>query len=192
MRKVTIIASASGSGKTTVARALAVRLGVPFVELDSLNHGPGWVEATADELRARVEPIVASEGWVIDGGYREKLGDLVLAAADTVVWLDLPRREWLPRLLRRTIGRIVRREELWGGNRESIRNAFLGRDALIPYALRSHRSRRERYPLELARLDVVRLRSQREVDAWLDSVPGPLSDVEAAPPPGRQAPRDAR
>ena len=111
-----MIASASGCGKTTVGRTLAVRLGVPFVELDSLNHGPGWTEATAAELRARVEPIVATEEWVVDGGYRGKLGDLVLEAADTVVWLDLPRRQWLPRLVRRTIARIVRREELWGGN----------------------------------------------------------------------------
>jgi hypothetical protein len=187
MRKVAIIASASGSGKTTVGRALAARLGVPFVELDSLNHGPGWVQATADELRARVEPIIATEGWVIDGGYREKLGDLVLATADTVVWLDLPRREWLPRLVRRTIGRIVRREELWGGNRESFRNAFLGHDALIPYALRGYRIRRRRYPAELAPFEVVRLRSQHEVNTWLEAVPPALTDAEAAPPPARRA-----
>lgn len=192
MRKVTIIASASGSGKTTVGRALAARLGVPFVELDSLNHGPGWVEATPEELRARIEPIVEGEGWVIDGGYREKLGDLVLAAADTVVWLDLPRREWLPRLLRRTIVRSVRRAELWGGNRESVRNAFLGRDALIPYALRGYRSRRRRYPSELARFDVVRLRSQREVDEWLATIPAAdFSAGEAVPPPERRDPRHA-
>lgn len=166
-----MIGSASGSGKTTVGRSLATRLAVPFVELDSLNHGPGWTEATADELRARVERIVATDAWVIDGGYRGKLGDLVLEAADTVVWLDLPRREWLPRLMRRTIARIVRREELWGGNRETIHGAFVGREALIPFALRSYRQRRKRYPSELARFGVVRLCSQRQVDAWLDSIP---------------------
>src|SRR5262245_58951382 len=95
MRKVAVLASASSCGKTTVGQALAERLGVPFVELDALNHGPGWTEATAAELRARVEPIVAGEAWVIDGGYQAKLGDLVLDAADTVVWLDLPRRQWV-------------------------------------------------------------------------------------------------
>lgn len=190
MRKVAVIASASGCGKTTVGRALAARLGVPFVELDALNHGPGWVEATADELRARVRPVLADEAWVIDGGYRGKLGDLVLAAADTVVWLDLPRREWLPRLVRRTIGRVVRREELWGGNRETLRNAFVGRDALIPYALRGYRRRRREYPEELARFHVVRLRSQREVDAWVAAIPATgLSAGEEGPPPVRQAPR---
>jgi adenylate kinase family enzyme len=167
VRRVAVIGSASGCGKTTVARRLAERLEVPFVELDSLNHGPGWTEATPADLRAQVVPIVAGEGWVVDGGYRGKLGDLVLEAADTVLWLDLPVRTWLPRLLRRTARRIVRREELWGGNRESLRSALWGRDALIPYALRNFRHRRRRYPTELARFEVVRLRSQREVERWL-------------------------
>ena len=170
MRKVAIIASASGSGKTTVGRALADRLGAQFVELDALHHGPGWTEATADELRSRVEPVLRTEAWVVDGGYRGKLGDLVFEAADTIVWLDLPRRVWLPRLVRRTLTRIVRREELWAGNRESVRTALVARDSLLLFALRNYRSRQRRYPVELARFDVVRLRSQREVEAWLGSV----------------------
>ena len=73
-----MIASASGNGKTTLAREIARRLRVPFVELDALVHGPGWVETPSDELRAQVEPILATAGWVIDGSYRGKLGDLVL------------------------------------------------------------------------------------------------------------------
>ncbi|HTK23853.1 MAG TPA: shikimate kinase [Gaiella sp.] len=190
MRKVAVIASASGCGKTTVGRLLATRLGVPFVELDALNHGPGWTEATAEQLRARVAPIVATDGWVIDGGYRGKLGDLVLEAADTVVWLDLPRREWLPRLFRRTVRRIVRREELWGGNRESFGNAFLMRDGLLRFAWRNYGVRRATYPSELARFHVVRLRSQREVDAWLASITGEAVSADAAArPPALRAPR---
>src|SRR6185503_1493018 len=113
VRRVAILASASGSGKTTLGRELARRLDVPFHELDALHHGPDWTEATADELRARVEPLVAEDAWVLDGAYRGKLGDLVLERAELVVWLDLPLRIWLPRLLRRTVTRIVRREELW-------------------------------------------------------------------------------
>jgi adenylate kinase family enzyme len=190
MRKVAVIASASGCGKTTLGRALAARLEIPFVELDALNHGPGWTEATAEELRSRVEPVMAGDGWVIDGAYRSKLGDLVLEAADTVVWLDLPRREWLPRLIRRTVRRITRREELWGGNRESFRNAFLTRDGLLRFAWRNYRVRRATYPSELARFHVVRLLSQSEVDAWLASIAGAaLSGDEAARPPALRAPR---
>ena len=174
VKRVAIIGSASGNGKTTLGKELARRLGVPFHEIDALNHGPGWTEATPDALRARVEPLVAGDRWVIDGVYRRKLGDLVLAAADTVVWLDLPVNVWLPRLVRRTARRILRREELWHGNRETLRGALWGRDALIPFALRSHFRCRREYPVKLARYDVVRLRSPQEVERWLGTIGGDI------------------
>ncbi len=170
VKGVVIVSSASASGKTTLGQELARRLDAPFHDLDALNHGPGWTEATAAELRAAVEPLVAGERWVIDGAYRGKLGDLVLAAADTVVWLDLPMRTWLPRLLRRTVRRIVTREELWNGNRETLRGAVWGRGALIPYAFRSYARRRRLYPIELARYPLVRLRSTADVERWLAGV----------------------
>jgi adenylate kinase family enzyme len=167
MRRVVVVASASGNGKTTLGRELARRLGVPFVELDALVHGPGWVETPDGELRAAVEPIVASDGWVIDGAYERKLGDLVLAAADTVVWLDLPIRVWMPRLVRRTMRRIRGREQLWNDNRETFRTAFWGRESLFAWAFRSHFARRRDWPAELARYPVVRLRSRADVAGLL-------------------------
>ena len=170
MRRVAVIASASGNGKTTLGRELARRLELPFVEVDSLVHGPNWVETPDDELRALMQPIVDSDGWVIDGTYRRKLGDLVLARADTVVWLDLPIRVWLPRLVRRTYRRLRGREELWNANQESLRTALWGRDSLFAWAFRMHFGRRRRYPHELAAYPVVRLRSRGEVARWLEDV----------------------
>lgn len=167
MRRFSIQATASSCGKTTLGRELARRLDIPFHELDALHHGPDWTEATAEELRAKVEPLVAGDSWVIDGGYWGKLDDLVLGNADVVVWLDLPVRVWLPRLVRRTIRRVARREELWNGNRETIRNTFFSHDSLIWYALRNHPRHRRVYPERLAPYNVVRLRTPKEVDAWL-------------------------
>jgi shikimate kinase len=172
MRRVAVIASASGNGKTTVGRELAGRLGVPFVELDALVHGPGWVETPDDVLRARLEPVLAGDGWAVDGTYRHKLGDLVLGSADTVVWLDLPVRVWLPRLVRRTWRRVVGGEQLWNGNRESLRSAVWGRESLFAWALRSHVRRRREWPAELAALPVVRLRTRAEVERFLATVSG--------------------
>jgi shikimate kinase len=169
MRRVSVTASASGSGKTTVGKQLAERLGVPFVELDALVHGPGWTEISDEGLRELVEPIVAGDGWVIDGGYRTKIGDLVLARADTVVWIDLPLRVWFPRLLRRTYLRMRGQEVLWNDNKETLRGAFWGRDSLFGYALRMHFDRRRRYPVELAPYPVIRLRTQSEIDEFVRS-----------------------
>lgn len=169
MKRVAVLGT-SGSGKTTVGRALAEKLDAPFFELDALHWGPKWTEATAAELRARVEPIVASEVWVIDGSYRGKIGDLVIENADVVVWLDLAVHVWFPRLLRRTLRRIARREVFLNGNRETVWDAFFSRDSLLLYAARTHRLRRRRYPAALACYNVVRLRTTRDVDRFLASV----------------------
>jgi len=169
VRRVAVIGSASGNGKTTLGRELARRLGVRLVELDALVHGPNWVETPNDELRRIVEPILAEEGWVVDGTYRGKLGDLVLRNADVVVWLDQPITVWLPRLVRRTSRRLSGREVLWNDNRETLRNTLFARDSLFLWAFRQHFRRRRVYPSELAPYPVVRLRSPREVERWLES-----------------------
>jgi adenylate kinase family enzyme len=169
VRKVAIISTCSGHGKTTVGRQLASILEVPFVELDALVHGPNWTETPDDELRRLLVPTLAASGWVIDGNYSSKLGSLVLEQADRVVWLDLPVHVWLPRLIRRTVRRLAHEEELWNGNRESLRGAIWGRDALIPFALRMHRERRHTYPELLAPFPTVRLRTPAEVERFLSS-----------------------
>ena len=110
---------------------------------------------------------------MIDGGYWGKLGDRVLRNADVVVWLDLPVRIWLPRLIRRTSVRVIRREELWNGNRETVRSFVFSRDSLLWYALRSHRRHRRVYPERLAPYPVVRLRTPRQAREWLATAARP-------------------
>jgi adenylate kinase family enzyme len=168
MRRVAIV-GASGNGKTTLARELARRLDVSFVELDALHHGPNWAEPPLEEFRARVAEATAGDGWVVDGGYERKLGGLVLDRADVVVWLDQPLPLILRRLLRRTLRRIRTREELWAGNRESWRGAFVGGESLFGWTIKTHYRRRRD---ELTGPNVVRLRSPREVRSFLQRVPG--------------------
>jgi Shikimate kinase len=187
VRKVAIVASASGNGKTTLGRELARRLDVQFVEVDALVHGPNWAETPDEKLRAQLQPVLDSDGWVIDGTYRRKLGDLVLEHSDTVVWLDLPMRVWFPRLLRRTLRRVRRRETLWNDNTESLRGAFWGRESLFGFAFRMHFSRRRRYPLELAPYNLVRLRSTREVERWLSLVAKQQPVTSSVEPAGPRA-----
>jgi adenylate kinase family enzyme len=170
VRRVAVVGSASGNGKTTVGRQLASALGVPFVELDALVHGPGWTETSDELLRAQLAPILVAEGWVIDGNYERKLGPLVLGAADLIVWLDLPIWVWLPRLAARTWRRIRVGEQLWNGNRETAAGALWGRDALFAWALRAHFRHRRELPRALRDFHVVRLRTQAAVEQFLDEV----------------------
>ena len=171
MRRVNVKGT-SGSGKSTFSEELARRLGVPWIELDALHHGPNWSEPTDEEFRTRVGAAMAdaSAGWVIDGNYEHKLGDLVLDAADTIVWLDLPLWFKLRRVWRRTMHRIRDEVELWGGNRETWRGAVWGRDSLFVWTVRMHFRHRLRWPRRFAgdpRL--VRLRSVEEARRWLET-----------------------
>jgi adenylate kinase family enzyme len=165
------VKGSSGAGKTTYARAVAKRLGLAYVEVDELNHGPNWTEATAEELQAKLRDFMASapDGWVIDGNYEHKLGDLVLDAANAIVWLDLPLHTKMRRLWRRTLGRIRGDLKLWNDNVETWRGAFWGRESLFVWALRSHFQHRRQWPRRFdADPRLVHLRSEAEASEWLE------------------------
>ena len=116
------ITGSTGSGKTTLGRTLAARLGVPHLELDSLYHGPGWAPADPDRFRSAVLAVVAGRAWVVDGNYQATLGDLVARSADLQIALDPRVSVVMVRVLRRTLRRGITGQELWNGNREQLRN----------------------------------------------------------------------
>ena len=76
-----------GSGKSTFARSLAARTGLPVIHLDVHYWKPGWVRPSDDEWRERQRALLAGEDWIIDGNYNETLA-LRLERAETVVFLD--------------------------------------------------------------------------------------------------------
>ena len=92
------------------------------------------------------------------------------------MWLDLPVWVWLPRLARRTWRRLRGREQLWNGNRESLRSALLGWDSLFVYALRAHLRRRHDWPRSLAPYQVVRLRTRHAVARFLEDATNTTDD----------------
>jgi adenylate kinase family enzyme len=122
VQRISIVGN-SGTGKTTMARGIAGALGIPHLELDGLHHLPDWEPIERELFRERVAEFIAADAWVIDGNY-SAVQDLVWQRADTVVWLDLPRRTIMRQLIPRTLRRMVTREELWNGNTESWRDLF--------------------------------------------------------------------
>jgi len=173
VRRVSV-AGTSGSGKSTLARELAGVLNVPCLELDSVFHQPGWAPLAREEFRERVASFAEGDGWVVDGNY-STVRDLVWAKADTVVWLDLPRYLVMRRLISRTVRRVVTRQVLWNGNRESWR-AFFSVDpeqSIIAWGWTTHAANRELYLTASAdpanaHLTFIRLRSPRAVKSFLD------------------------
>jgi adenylate kinase family enzyme len=173
IRRIAVVGSASGTGKTTLARALAARVDGAFLELDSFRHGPNWVEAGADELQARLGPILAGERWVIDAVAEKLLGRLVLDAVELIVWLDLPPWVWLPRLVARSGRRLLFREQLWNGNRETLSGVLFERDSVFRHAIRTYFRRRRARAADINAWvwrdgkRVVRLGSVAEVEDFL-------------------------
>src|SRR6478609_5231541 len=147
MRRVVVFGT-TGSGKSWLAERLAARRGLRLIELDALFWGKDWQPAPLELFRHRVEREIRDGGWIVVGNYGQ-VRDLTWRAADTLIWLDLPFALVMWRLVRRTIGRVARRQELWGtGNRETFRNAFLSRQSILLWAIKTHRRNRERYASE--------------------------------------------
>jgi adenylate kinase family enzyme len=186
-RQRIVIVGTTGSGKTTLARRAAEIIGGRHIELDALYHGPGWVPADPEVFRERVRKAIAGqERWVTCGGYRGHVREITWPLANQIVWIDLPFRVTFSRMFRRTLLRVARKEELWNGNRESLRNTFASRDSLLLFAIQYRNKYREEYPSELsdprlAHVDVVRLRRQRDVAAWLRGLEAEWQHAPQAP-----------
>ena len=184
MRRV-VVGGSTGSGKSTFARALAARLGAPVIELDALRHGPSWTITPDALFRERLDPLTATDTWVVDGNY-SSFRDLTWGRADTLVWLDYSLARVLWRLFRRTNRRIFRREVLWNGNRERFANAYLSADSLYVWVFRSYWRRRRTWPAllagpDLGHLQVHRFRHPGDAERWLAGVAGVVAPATGGP-----------
>ena len=175
MQRVAIVGT-SGSGKSTVGRAISTAIGADFTEMDAIFHQADWEPLPPAEFMRRIGGVAAGDRWVIDGNY-STVRPAVFARADTIVWLDLPRTVVMRQLIRRTLRRIWRREELWNGNRERWQNFFsLNPDeSVIVWAWQKHAEYRSTYAAAMTdpahrHLTFVRLRSRAEVTTFLAGI----------------------
>lgn len=123
MQRIAIV-GCSGGGKSTLARALGARLGLPIIHLDTLFWKPGWVESDPDAFRAALDAAVSEDRWVSDGNFTGASA-LRFARADTIIWIALPRWVCLWRAFRRSVLAFGRsRSDLAPGCPERIDLAF--------------------------------------------------------------------
>ena len=171
MRRIAIVGT-TGSGKSVLSEQLAQALSLKPIELDALFWMPDWQPALIELFRFRVEAATSAESWIIAGNYGQ-VRDLVWGRADTLIWLDYPLPLVLWRLLRRTVRRIISREDLWNtGNQETVGKAFFSRHSILLYALKIHRRNRERFQADVdsgayGELDVQVFRSPGQLRRWL-------------------------
>ncbi len=143
MKRVVVIGT-SCSGKTTLAREVAAAIGSPHIELDAIHWGPGWSAAPTEEFRALVRQRITGPSWVVDGNYSD-VQDIVWSQATDAIWLNYSFPVVFGRALVRTLRRVLARELLFNGNRESFRNAFLSRGSILWWVMTTFRRRRRQY-----------------------------------------------
>ncbi len=102
MERILII-GCSCSGKSTLARAMGDKLGLPVVHLDQLWWREGWVNTTREEFDNCLERELEKDRWIIDGNYSRTM-DKRIARCDTVIYLDFSRWVCLLGMLQRVLG----------------------------------------------------------------------------------------
>ena len=167
------VVGTTGSGKTTLAKALAARLALPYLELDALNWQAGWRDLSRtdpDEFVRRVALAIAADSWVLDGAYG-LVREFVWSRATHLVWLDYDRPIIMFRVICRSFVRAVLRTEMWAGNRERWLH-MLRPSHPIRWAWSTWRRRRREFAERLGQTDyahlvVLHLRRPEEADKLL-------------------------
>jgi adenylate kinase family enzyme len=125
MNRVMIIGS-PGTGKSTFAKKLAVKTGLPLIHLDYYYHDKSkdyYNETTA--WQARVKQLTGEALWIIDGNYGKTMGER-MKRADVIFYFDMPRRTALKGLaMRRLTARRTQRDDMPAGWIETSGLAFI-------------------------------------------------------------------
>lgn len=168
-----VVVGATSSGKSTLAKQVAEKFELDFIELDALHWESNWKEADVEVFRKRVETAISSSVWVVAGNYRS-VRDLVWPKAEAVIWLDYPFQIVFWRLLTRTVRRAVTREELWNGNRETFWGhlKLWSQDSLFHWLFKTYRRRKREIPILLSfpkhgHLKLIHFKHPREAEEWI-------------------------
>ena len=173
MKRVVVVGT-SCSGKTTYARQLARSLNVSHIELDAIHWQSNWRPRSVESFRKLVRSIVETDCWVLDGNYNV-VQDIVWGKATRIIWLNYPFLLVFWRALRRTVTRVFKKVELFSGNRETFKHAFLSKDSILWWVLTTFQSRRRQYQTlftgsKYPHLTYIELRNSHEAEVLINQI----------------------
>lgn len=162
MKRVLIVGS-PGAGKSTLAKELAARTGLPLTHLDELSWEPGWVRVERTVWHARLHAAMSRERWILDGNILTTLLR-VAYRADTVVYLLPPRPLCLWRVFQRAaLGQFPHGERRQGWPTRDLVKSVWNFPAQAAWQLAQLRT--------VPGLRLVVLRNDAEVRAFLAHLP---------------------
>ena len=125
MMKRIVIVGPGGAGKSTLARTLGKRLHIPVHHLDKLYWKDNWVKTPHEEWLEIQNGLMEESAWILDGNFSKSF-DERFAAADTIIFLDLPRTLLVWRVIKRIfLNWRKMRPDMGGNNVERFDLSFL-------------------------------------------------------------------
>jgi adenylate kinase family enzyme len=173
-----VVIGSTGCGKSTMAEALSRKLSLEYIELDALYWRPDWTHISVEDFQAKVTEAIHPEKWAVAGNYHFAR-ELTWNAAEVVVWLDYDFWTIFWRLWNRTWRRWWTKEMLWGANQERLwphLKIWSVQDSLFAWLIKTYQRRKTEYSAllqqpEYAQLILVHLKTPKEADNWLESIP---------------------
>ena len=162
-----IIIGCGGAGKSTLARKLGEKTGLPVVHLDKLFWRPGWVQVSQEEFDQLHRRELAKDRWILDGNFNRTMEERV-ARCDTIIYLDFSRVACCLGVLKRiltTYGTV--RPDMGEGCPERIDFEFL------KWVWNYNKDKRERnYKLlnEADHAETIVLKNRRAVTRFLAAI----------------------
>lgn len=130
-----LVAGLPGAGKTTISKALSTSTNIVYVELDALYYLPGWKRST--KLSMSASSALTTQSWITDFQHWEILKPS-FSRATHLLYIDLPSRDRLQALLKRTLERRRKNEEIWTGVYErSFAHALLSPRSTLWWSIRN-------------------------------------------------------
>lgn len=164
MNRVMVI-GCGGAGKSTLARALGEKTGLPVVHLDQIWWEPGnWQHLEKAEFDQRLAVELEKTRWILDGNFNRTI-EARLEVCDTVIYLDYPRlvciKNWL--------GRVIKN---WGRHRPDMTEGCIERfdPEFVKWIWNFNKNNRARYYALLNNAGdkkVVILKSRRQAERFL-------------------------
>src|SRR5882724_4612252 len=169
MKRVAVFGNAGG-GKSRLARRLAERTGLPLYVIDMMQFGPGGMKVPQHEFLQAHADLLRRDEWIIDGFGSEALAWERFAAADTLIYVDLPlftHHRWVTKRLIRGLFADPpgwpENSPLWSSSIQSYRVLWLCHRHLTP-------KYRQLVTEEAASKRVHHLRSPAQIQSFVETV----------------------
>ncbi|PEZ81930.1 topology modulation protein [Bacillus sp. AFS017274] len=173
MERIMVIGVSAGVGKSTFARRLGDNLDIEVHHLDTFYWRPGWVEAPLEDFISAQKEVLSHDKWIMEGNYSNSF-NLRSELADTIIYLELPLRVCLYRVIKRWLSYLGKtRPDMGEGCNEKLDWQF------VKFIMTTYFPRKKEMNKRFAELQksdpeklIVILKSKNDIEGYLLNMKG--------------------